>query len=87
MSDLGDIGDRANAHADMLLRQALEAQRRRAATLCGRVADTARWKVASATTCEGTHCGEPIPQDRRRLVPGVRLCVDCQARLEKGYGK
>lgn len=84
---MSDIGDQANEHAGMLLRQALEAQRRRAAAQCGQVADTTRWQVASATTCEGTHCGDPIPQDRRRLVPGVRLCVDCQARLEKGYGK
>lgn len=26
--------------------------------------------------CE--NCGEPIPESRRRAVPGVRLCVDCQ---------
>lgn len=24
-------------------------------------------------------CGLAIPQARRRAVPGVRLCVDCQA--------
>lgn len=23
-------------------------------------------------------CGEPIPEARRRAVPGVRLCIDCQ---------
>ena len=27
--------------------------------------------------CE--ECGEPIPEARRRAVPGVRLCVACQA--------
>ncbi|MEF3081610.1 DksA/TraR family C4-type zinc finger protein [Luteimonas sp. SMYT11W] len=29
-----------------------------------------------------THCEEcdaPIPEARRRAVPGVRLCVECQA--------
>ena len=26
--------------------------------------------------CE--ECGEPIPEARRRAVPGVRLCVACQ---------
>ena len=29
-----------------------------------------------------THCEEcdaPIPEARRQAVPGVRLCVDCQA--------
>ncbi len=24
-------------------------------------------------------CGEPIPEGRRKAVPGVRTCVDCQA--------
>lgn len=23
-------------------------------------------------------CGEPIPEARRRAVPGVKLCIDCQ---------
>ena len=23
-------------------------------------------------------CDEPIPEARRRAVPGVRLCIDCQ---------
>jgi len=23
-------------------------------------------------------CGEPIPEDRRRAVPGTARCVDCQ---------
>ena len=31
----------------------------------------------SATECE--LCGEPIPEARRHAVPGVRLCVACQA--------
>jgi len=24
-------------------------------------------------------CEEPIPEARRRAIPGVKLCVDCQA--------
>jgi len=24
-------------------------------------------------------CGEPIPEARRQAVPGVRLCIECQA--------
>ena len=24
-------------------------------------------------------CGEPIPEARRRAVPGVKLCLDCAA--------
>ncbi|MEJ2037431.1 MAG: DksA/TraR family C4-type zinc finger protein [Desulfosarcinaceae bacterium] len=34
-----------------------------------------------ATHCD--HCGEPIPEARRKAVPGIRLCVDCQSELEK----
>ena len=35
----------------------------------------------SRTHCE--MCEEPIPEARRMAVPGVRLCVDCQADNEK----
>ena len=32
-------------------------------------------------------CGEPIPEARRKAVPGVRLCVTCQgARDEEEAG-
>jgi phage/conjugal plasmid C-4 type zinc finger TraR family protein len=32
---------------------------------------------ASLSNCEA--CGKPIPQARREAIPGVRLCVTCQA--------
>lgn len=35
----------------------------------------------SLRECE--ECGEAIPEPRRAAVPGVRLCIDCQAELEK----
>jgi phage/conjugal plasmid C-4 type zinc finger TraR family protein len=35
----------------------------------------------SLTHCE--ECEEPIPEARRKAVPGVRLCVKCQSELEK----
>jgi phage/conjugal plasmid C-4 type zinc finger TraR family protein len=35
----------------------------------------------SLTHCE--MCEEPIPEARRKAIPGVRLCVDCQAEQEK----
>lgn len=35
----------------------------------------------SATECE--ECDRPIPEARRKAIPGVRLCVQCQAALEK----
>lgn len=35
----------------------------------------------SLTHC--TVCEEEIPEKRRKAVPGVRLCIQCQAELEK----
>jgi phage/conjugal plasmid C-4 type zinc finger TraR family protein len=34
-------------------------------------------KGESATHCD--ECGEPIPEGRRKAVPGVRICVACQS--------
>ena len=34
-------------------------------------------KGESATHCD--ECGEPIPEGRRKAVPGVRTCVACQS--------
>ncbi|HAL2903377.1 TPA: conjugal transfer protein TraR, partial [Escherichia coli] len=31
--------------------------------------------------CEA--CGNPIPEARRKIFPGVTLCVECQAYQEK----
>jgi phage/conjugal plasmid C-4 type zinc finger TraR family protein len=39
----------------------------------------------SAAHCE--ECGAAIPEARRKAIPGVRLCVSCQAELEKGQKK
>ncbi|MBZ0124244.1 MAG: DksA/TraR family C4-type zinc finger protein [Roseovarius sp.] len=33
-------------------------------------------KGESLTHC--AECDEPIPEARRRAVPGVKLCIDCQ---------
>ena len=84
---MSDIVDRANEHTEMMLRHALEAQRLKSALATGHLPARADWQVLSAADCEGPRCGEPIPDDRRRLVPGVRLCTECQTRLEKGYSK
>ena len=35
----------------------------------------------SLTHCE--ECEAPIPEARRKAMPGVRYCVRCQAELEK----
>ncbi|WP_250668894.1 TraR/DksA C4-type zinc finger protein [Escherichia coli] len=31
--------------------------------------------------CEA--CGNPIPEARRKIFPGVTLCVECQAYQER----
>ncbi len=36
---------------------------------------------AGLTHCED--CGEEIPAARRRAVPGVRRCIQCQAEADK----
>jgi len=46
-------------------------------------------KLARSRLPEGeslTHCEEcecVIPEARRKAIPGVRLCVQCQSKLEK----
>ena len=35
----------------------------------------------SLSHCES--CGGAIPEARRQAVPGVRLCVDCQAEADR----
>lgn len=35
----------------------------------------------SLEDCE--ECGDPIPDARRKAIPGVRLCVVCQEELDK----
>ena len=46
-------------------------------------------KLARSRLVDGkslTHCEEcetVIPEARRKAIPGVRLCVSCQAELEK----
>lgn len=35
----------------------------------------------SLEVCE--ECGDPIPEARRKAIPGVRLCVVCQGEQDK----
>lgn len=34
----------------------------------------------SAKVCE--ECGKKIPEARRKAIPGVQLCINCQSALE-----
>ncbi len=38
-------------------------------------------KGESAQECD--ECGKPIPEARRKAIPGVRLCVACQEIIDQ----
>ena len=38
-------------------------------------------KGESLAECEA--CGEPIPEARRKALPGVRLCIACQEEADR----
>lgn len=42
-------------------------------------------KGESARECD--ECGARIPEARRKAIPGVRLCIDCQSAYEKKNGR
>ncbi len=48
-----------------------------------RMAARARPVGESLTEC--AECGEAIPEQRRRALPGVKLCVDCASERDAGY--
>lgn len=65
-----DLIDRATQHAERMLAAQLDSQLGRS-----------RYQGESLHLCEA--CDDPIPEERRRHVPGVRLCVPCKTRLER----
>ena len=69
-----DVFDRASEREEQLRDDALQAQARRAGL-------TGKTYMDSARECHV--CDEPIPDERRRAVPGVQTCVDCQNDLER----
>lgn len=76
---MSDEVDRAQQREEEFREDALQAQQRRAG-LTG--AGGGGRYVPSARFC-GV-CGEKIPINRRRAVPGVQTCIDCQQELERG---
>ncbi|MDD5249657.1 MAG: TraR/DksA family transcriptional regulator [Rhodocyclaceae bacterium] len=69
-----DVFDRASEREQELRDDALQDQRRRAGLAGKTYTDSAR---------ECHVCDEPIPDARRRAIPGVQTCVDCQAEVER----
>ena len=65
---MSDVADEAMIRERLYLRVALA----NATTRCN--------AQPSALFCE--ECGGPIPEARRRAVPGCRLCRDCQEGAE-----
>lgn len=67
---MADIADKANELAEMQLSISLAKHKPMATD----------WQF-SATECED--CGKAIPLARRKALPGVQLCVVCQAYVEQ----
>lgn len=42
------------------------------------------FKQAGISRLYCVDCGDPIPEERRKAVPGCRRCYDCQTRVERG---
>ena len=74
---MADDADRASAWEQQVRDFALRDQAQRAGLAGKTVAD-------SATHCGS--CGDAIPVERRRALPGVQLCVVCRERLEHQEG-
>lgn len=66
-----DVFDRAQEREAEMRDDALAEQARRS-----HIHDTR----PSATVCE---CGNAIPEGRRRAIPGVQFCVECQTDIER----
>ena len=73
--------DQAQLFEEIERAAVLEAQAARAAIPEG------DWRMLSAMWCEVAGCGERIPDERRRAIPGVRLCVQCQSGVERVNNK
>ena len=64
--------DRAQAREEEMRADALAEHARRA---------DGQALLPSATVC--AVCGEAVPEARRKALPGVQACVDCQGEIER----
>lgn len=76
-----DIFDRAAELEQRQRDDALKRQRKKA-----QLGESRHWRKLSAKRCVGAACGARIPAARRKALPGVQHCTDCQQHLEK-YGR
>jgi len=71
---MSDMFDHAQAHEQFLRERAIADQAARMP------------RGESATHCQDRDCGIEIPEERRRAIPGVQYCIDCQERRERKSG-
>ena len=64
-----DNADVANDYIEWRTEQALKARQHCPPTV-----------LSSRAICK--QCDEPIPAERRKALPGVQLCVECQSAME-----
>ena len=69
-----DVFDRATEREEQLREDALNAQARRAG-LTGKT-----WRDSAEECCV---CECEIPIERRKALPGVQTCIECQTELER----
>ncbi len=75
LTDPNDIGSRTAEQAND------DAVRDELARARAGMAPAETWRTASAKRC--ADCDAPIPADRRRAVPGVKRCTECQGIYER----
>lgn len=73
---MADLADRA-AEAEAIAREDALARHK------GVLAHPDAWRTASAKWCIEPACGRRIPDVRRRAIPGVQRCVECESLREK----
>lgn len=69
---MADIADNANKEIDAFNESTFRAYRKNANS-----------PLITNSKCEA--CGEPIPTERQKAIPGVRFCVTCQERFENEH--
>lgn len=45
----------------------------------------ARTAVAAQSALTCADCDEPIPEPRRKAIPGVQMCVECQSGHDRAW--
>lgn len=73
-----DIYDRATELEQRQREAALQNQRDKA-----HLGDAKSWRKLSAKWCTTTACGERIPDERRKAIPGVQHCTACANDIEQ----